>query len=878
MAVFRRAKRYIPGRPSSARAVTAEPLENRTLFAFGVTQLTTTLSSAAGTAGPADVVASGNDVFFTATNPGTNTLAVWSSTGTTAGTAPITLPTGVTGVAGNLFAATADSTTAGSSVYFNIGPDAYHSDGTAAGTTAVTVPDTTAGGVTPLTVVGTFNGNVILLANRGSSQELWEQNATSNGQVDLGAVPSGLVPEGASLAIGGTFYFALGGELWSTGGTTDDVTELSSTGGTSLSDLTAVGSTLYFQSATATNQSLWSSNGTGGGTTELLPSASSISQLTPLDSQLLFVAQTATDTNGPVLWHSSGTATGTTEFSAGGGPVHVGDLGVVSGKAFFVGFATTGTSSAVLYTTAGTGLTAVRTLGTTTTPGMLVSNTPTVQVGNQAAFLAPGTNSQSSLWTSFGVTNTTDEQLPNAPAGSLASGGNGLILDTTASTATAPGQLYVLNGTSSGGSGVPITTTGALLTAAVTAVNLPATFVPGDTGTVKLTITNSGNAAENGTVAVQLFLANQGSLTSSVALTAPALANVRVPLGVGGVRTISAKFTVPGGVPVGTDDVVAVLSAVANLTPGETSTDPVTSTATATAALSFGAVGTRKNVRLKTTDSAGTAVVYALPGGGTGTLSTDANGNATLSLTGTVPSSSLQISTARGATTAVAGLSVAGSLNQITAPHVAFSGTLTLDGNVRRVTLGSVSGGTLDFDGSTPLVASLGTVSSSSLFSTDPITTLAATSWAGGTITAPSVGTFSDAGAFSGTLASAGNINTALIRGDLTAGTILAGVSLGANQALGGGDDTFTPATLRVVEVLGSVTGSALVAAGLSVSGDAFPPTAASETLLSGGRIITVSIRGTLDPTARILAATLPAKAVVQGHAVLTSGDANFSV
>ena len=249
-----------------------------------------------------------------------------------------------------------------------------------------------------------------------------------------------------------------------------------------------------------------------------------------------------------------------------------------------------------------------------------------------------------------------------------------------------------------------------------------------------------------------------------------------------------------------------------------------------------------------------------------------------LSLTGTAPGSSLQISTTRGATTTLAGLSVAGSLNQIAAPHVAFSGAMTVDGNVRRVTLASVSNATLNLDGSTPLVASLGAVSDASLFSTDPISSLAVASWAGGTISAPTMGTFSDAGGFSATLASAGNINTVLIRGDLSASTILAGASLGANDTLGGADDTFAPATLRVLEVLGSVTGSTLVAAGLSVNGDVFPPTAASETLLSGGRIVTVNVRGTLDPAAKILAATLPAKAVVQRRAVLTAGNANFEV
>ena len=196
MTAKRSAERFNGNRKRYTAAAVVDRLENRTLFAFGITQLTTTLPTTAGTAGPAEVVASGNDVFFTATNAATGNTAVWSSTGTAASTAPIALPTGASGTAANLFAATGDSTTAGAGVFFNVGADAYHSDGTAAGTTAVTVPDTTAGAATPLTVVGTFNGNVILLANRGGSQELWEQNATSNGQVDLGGDSGGRVDGG----------------------------------------------------------------------------------------------------------------------------------------------------------------------------------------------------------------------------------------------------------------------------------------------------------------------------------------------------------------------------------------------------------------------------------------------------------------------------------------------------------------------------------------------------------------------------------------------------------------------------------------------------------------------------------------------------------
>jgi hypothetical protein len=174
-----------------------------------------------------------------------------------------------------------------------------------------------------------------------------------------------------------------------------------------------------------------------------------------------------------------------------------------------------------------------------------------------------------------------------------------------------------------------------------------------------------------------------------------------------------------------------------------------------------------------------------------------------------------------------------------------FGARLSLSGDRRPEALGSISiAGTVDSP--TWLVdGGIGAVSVGSV-------TAGFSGSAEGAIASLSV-----AGNFSGVLAARTSFGDVTIGGDLTDADILAGATLGTDDQLGGGNDTFGVGRITSIHIGGNVVDS-LVAAGFDPASDA-PFTPVGGTLLPGGRIGSITVVGSVDAASRFAAASTPA-------------------
>jgi Bacterial Ig-like domain (group 3)/FG-GAP-like repeat len=459
----------------------------------------------------------------------------------------------------------------------------------------------------------------------------------------------------------------------------------------------------------------------------------------------------------------------------------------------------------------------------------------------------------------------------------------------------------------------------------VQSVTLPAVFVPGDVGTVKLSIENQQSVAAKGIVGVALYATTDGTIANAVTLSAPQVAHVAVNLKAGQSKSLNGRFIVPLGIAPGTYFFAAVLTPISGFGSSAVSSTPAVSASSNQAVLEFGAVGSRNGVKLNQVLGDGTKVTYRLAGPGTGTLSLN-NGAASLSLTGTSIGSSLIVTVAGGAgSEVVTNISDDAALGTITATKVNLVGNLSITGGANKIALGNVTDGTLTLGGTAAVKLTAGTVTASSIQSSAPLQSVAVNNWADpnitpGTITSPWIGTLTSKtgfradldlsgvgapgavslksariggdmqsvqwsiegsatsisinGDFSGDLG-ADSIGTLAIKGSVSASDVLAGTTFGANGVLGGGDDTYLSGSINSIRIGGAIT-SSLFAAGLAPIDGIYLN--GNDILIGGSDIGSLTVGGALSSDSHVLATTLPAKVKIDGASVLPPGDPRFTL
>lgn len=424
----------------------------------------------------------------------------------------------------------------------------------------------------------------------------------------------------------------------------------------------------------------------------------------------------------------------------------------------------------------------------------------------------------------------------------------------------------------------------------VTSVALPSVVVPGDKGTISFTLTNNGSAAVSGHLNVQLYASASGSIDSNaVQFSIPALNAKSINLKPGHSIKVTTKFIVPVTLSAGSYDLIVRGVPGAGLTSSQVFGGAVTSSLIDLVS-EFGTVGNRKNVTLVHQNVDGSQTLYSLTGPGTGTLDVSSTG---VTLDKTTGASQLKIVTRGGSKlVSISTLTVNGSLGKFIAPNTANLTSVNVSGAVGQMTVGSITGGSVQVGSASKLT--LGTLSNSSVTSKGAIGSLSVNTWTGSTtmtLAATSIGNLSSKGEFDPTVslhgagetlrsaniggavntaqwAVHGSIGSVFIKGACSDMGIFAGTDFGPDNARGGSDDTFAAGSIGALVIGGNVTGS-LFAAGLGSDG---------ATLIPGSSITVINIKGTVDANTAILAASLPSIAVINGSPVKTAGNKTFEI
>ncbi|MEJ1237355.1 ELWxxDGT repeat protein [Chryseolinea sp. T2] len=271
----------------------------------------------------------GNIVFFLA-DDGMHGQELWKSDGTDEGTVLVRdLAPGILSTTFGSFIAV-NTTLYFSANVAGAGQELWKTDGTESGT--VMVKDIwTSGSSMPGRFIN-FNGTLYFSARDGNGIELWKTDGTTAGTVMVkdisagtGSSFSGIKNNEGMVAVGDYFYFAASDmnipQLWRSDGTsagTMMVKNINASSDPSISNLIAVGNTLFFSAAgegtgSTSNTELWISDGTADGTVvvrEINPNAGS----SPMDFSTVngLLLCTADDgIHGFELWRSDGSSDGT---------------------------------------------------------------------------------------------------------------------------------------------------------------------------------------------------------------------------------------------------------------------------------------------------------------------------------------------------------------------------------------------------------------------------------------------------------------------------------------------------------------------------------------------------------------------------------------
>lgn len=300
-----------------------------------------------------------------------------------------------------------------------------------------------------------------------------------------------------------------------------------------------------------------------------------------------------------------------------------------------------------------------------------------------------------------------------------------------------------------------------------------------------------------------------------------------------------------------------------------TSNNNVFTTGTVPLAFNFGGDERRNQRRTITIFTSNVQQMkFEINGPGTGTVSFS-NGNTSVTVNGTTSASSLWIKPSnKFATATLSSITVNGTLQELRAPSVALSGNLTVSGDLRWVSLASITGSTWTINGTQSTSGTIGQVVNTSLDSDGPIGSLTVTSWTttdSGTdaIIADSIGTLKVNGSFTPTVSLLEGAKSVSIAGEVNGswdaggaiGTFAAASSANTfalNSARSIGTFTLTGSmggrisapTIGSVTVNGSMNAAAILAGTDLGSDAAIGGTGNAADVYSAGSLGSLHVRG----------------------------------
>jgi uncharacterized repeat protein (TIGR03803 family) len=425
------------------------------------------------------------------------------------------------------------------------------------------------------------------------------------------------------------------------------------------------------------------------------------------------------------------------------------------------------------------------------------------------------------------------------------------------------------------------------LTVDLGAVSKPlATYVPGDTLSLPVTVNNLGGGAAGATKNQPITVTLRASaddaydagdlLLGQLTLTAP--------IARGKSKSQTVKLTLPAGINPGALRLVATVSPGAGATDADTTNDTAASPTTLTFARQFGTIAGRPGATaLSFTDADGTPVTLTLTGPGLGVL-TPTDSGYTIAVTGTTTASSLQISTAKAkgggddGRFTLSGLTVGNpadntdhtAINAVSAATTDLAGDVAITGPATSLTFGDVTGAALSVgapaSGPAPLLSvSLGRVTNAALTSAIGLKALSAIDWRDtdpGTtpdvVSAPFLATLTAAGRKAGKAGPA-------VAGDFQA-------SLALTAATGA---TAAAPTLGSASVAGSVSAGTWTVAGAVDKVTLGGAAATSALKLAAVSLSALTVKGALDHAAITLSQAVDPDRLALG--ALTAGQITAS-
>jgi Bacterial Ig-like domain len=325
---------------------------------------------------------------------------------------------------------------------------------------------------------------------------------------------------------------------------------------------------------------------------------------------------------------------------------------------------------------------------------------------------------------------------------------------------------------------------------------LAAVIVPGDSLSIPIRLSNTGDAPATGKITINLYLSSDQTLDLGTDLLVASLTNQKVNLKVGQApQTFMAKFTVPSTRPAGSYFLLA------DIDPGHVASpidNVAASSAAATLAYEFGNFSGRTNVKLVVGDISGAVDTFSLTGKGSGELQPDGT-TFDLVTTGTDTASSISIA-AKGGTgqATLDNITVNGSLKGLAAATTNIIGNITFlvsgsnTGVVSTLALRNLGGASLiTIPGlSAALTLQGDNFNGVSVNSAEPIKSIAVQTWTGsGQITAPSVGTLTSKVAFNPDLFLSGS---GVKAGATALGKVTIGEITGGSWSIGGSGGALT--------------------------------------------------------------------------------------